>query len=242
MINYTLSWPPSYIITRKKQARHITTKITKKKGLEFVVPKRFNKKLIPRLLETNKAWIREHLQLLRQEIKTIKTASLPRKINLPAVNQLWRVKYKSATSKMNVITDSPHKIVTLIGNIKNKSECRKHLIAWLKTLAKKLLTQKLNRISALTGLQFKDVIIRDQAGHWASCSDKKRISLNYKIIFIPAILCKHILTHELCHTVQMNHSRKFWRLLSTFDRRWKAHDEAFQHLERMVPAWAHHLK
>jgi predicted metal-dependent hydrolase len=40
------------------------------------------------------------------------------------------------------------------------------------------------------------------------------LNFNYKIALLPAHLVDYIIVHELCHLGQMNHSAKFWELVS----------------------------
>jgi predicted metal-dependent hydrolase len=237
MFNNNLNWPPSYSIIKMQRARHVTIKITLRKGLEFVVPAGFNKNKIPELLKMNKHWIQQQLILISRESKEIRMSPLPTQIDLIAFRQIWKVKYKSSLSDIEVTEDTKQKILTVTGKIKDKFECKKQLICWVKLQARKKLSDKLKKLSIQTNLKFKDVVIRNQAGHWASCSSQKRISLNYKLILLPERLCKYILIHELCHARQFNHSKNFWRLVAKHDAPWKKHNEAMHHSEKLIPAW-----
>jgi hypothetical protein len=58
------------------------------------------------------------------------------------------------------------------------------------------------------------VSIKNQKTRWGSCSGKRNLSFNYKIIFMPENLRDYIIIHELCHLKEMNHSKNFWTLVS----------------------------
>ena len=51
---------------------------------------------------------------------------------------------------------------------------------------------------------------------WGSCNSSKLIKLNWKMIILPVNLQDYIIVHELCHTIQLNHSPKFWKFVEKY--------------------------
>jgi predicted metal-dependent hydrolase len=86
----------------------------------------------------------------------------------------------------------------------DKKEARKTIVARLKQLAKQY------------GFSFGKVSIRGQRTRWGSCSGKNNISLNIKLVALPAELSDYVILHELVHTKIHNHSRKFWKELDKY--------------------------
>lgn len=85
-----------------------------------------------------------------------------------------------------------------------------------KNLARKMLIDRLIKISNKTGLSFNKVSIRNQKTRWGSCSFANNISLNIKLINLPEKLIDYVIYHELVHTVEKNHSSNFWNLLNHY--------------------------
>lgn len=71
----------------------------------------------------------------------------------------------------------------------------------------------IERWNAFYGGRVQSISIRNQRSRWGSCSSSGRLTMNYRIIFLPEHLQKYIVTHELCHLFEMNHSSAFWALM-----------------------------
>ncbi len=236
MQNKHQTWPPQYTIKKHPLTRRVKLKASFKKGLELIVPMRFNVKCIPSILLENRAWIEKQLTALQLQHAENEAHALPKKINLAALNQTWNIHYIESNEKLKMIF-RPHQEIVLLGKINNTENCRKLIIAWLKNLAKIHLIEKLNQISEQIKLPYNKITIRDQETRWGSCTADKNISLNYKLLFLPMHLATHILIHELCHTVYMNHSTKFWRLVEKFDSDCHAHRRMVRKVNQFIPGW-----
>ena len=65
-------------------------------------------------------------------------------------------------------------------------------------------------LSALTGVEVKQVTVRNQRSRWGSCSANGTISLNWRLVQTPEFVRDYIIYHELMHLREMNHSARFW--------------------------------
>ncbi len=90
---------------------------------------------------------------------------------------------------------------------------RKVIVEALRRNAKIILPPKLYILSNKYGLPYKGVKINTSKGRWGSCSGDKNINLSSFLVLLPDHLIDYVLTHELCHTVHMNHGVQFWSLL-----------------------------
>ena len=57
-------------------------------------------------------------------------------------------------------------------------------------------------------------------------------------MFQPAEVVRYLFVHELAHTVHMNHSRSFWRLVERLEPGWQSLDRDLARGWRHVPHWA----
>jgi predicted metal-dependent hydrolase len=65
-------------------------------------------------------------------------------------------------------------------------------------------------LSAITGVDVKQVVVRNQRARWGSCSSNGTISLNWRLVQTPEFVRDYIIYHELMHLREMNHSERFW--------------------------------
>lgn len=94
----------------------------------------------------------------------------------------------------------------------------------VRKFAKEVLSVRVSELAGRHGLQFSRLSVRNQSSRWGSCSSKRAISLNWRLILIAPTLQDYIILHELAHLREMNHSKKFWRLLTSYDPNRERHE------------------
>lgn len=94
----------------------------------------------------------------------------------------------------------------------------------VRQFAKEALSARAAEQAARLGLDLARLTVRDQSSRWGSCSSKRAISLNWRLVLIPAELQDYVILHELAHLTEMNHSRRFWDLLERYDPERRRHE------------------
>ena len=80
--------------------------------------------------------------------------------------------------------------------------------------ARGFVLDRLEHFNQFYNFKYNRVSIRNQKSRWGSCSKKGNLNFNYKIIFLPPEQADYIIVHELCHLKELNHSKRFWDLVS----------------------------
>jgi predicted metal-dependent hydrolase len=84
---------------------------------------------------------------------------------------------------------------------------------WLKERALSYIPKKVKDFSEIYGFEYNSVRIKNLTSRWGSCSNKKNLTFNLKLMYFDTDVIDYVIVHELCHLQEMNHSKKFWNLV-----------------------------
>lgn len=97
----------------------------------------------------------------------------------------------------------------------------------LRARAEQELPPRLRELAAEHGISVSRISIRNQRTRWGACSSRGTITLNWRLILVPAFVRDYVMIHELMHRRELNHSRRFWKHVAAACPRY---DEANQWL------------
>ena len=84
----------------------------------------------------------------------------------------------------------------------------------LRARAKRELPARLLELAAEQRLIVTRVSVRNQRWRWGSCSPDGHICLNWRLVHMPDAVRDYVMIHELMHLKRLDHSPKFWKLVS----------------------------
>ncbi len=130
----------------------------------------------------------------------------PRKISKRKVKRFIIQKEKWILEKINYFKKlKPHQVKSAQASHKNYLK--------YKTEAFNLINERLKVFNKIYNFQYNRVVVKNQRTIWGSCSEKKNLNFNYKLLFLSKIHRDYIIVHELCHLKELNHSKNFWKLV-----------------------------
>lgn len=80
--------------------------------------------------------------------------------------------------------------------------------------AQEKLPQRVRHWERQTGLQSRDVRIRPFQSRWASCDTNNVLEFHPRVMELATTVQDYVIVHELCHTVEKNHTKAFWSLVA----------------------------
>jgi predicted metal-dependent hydrolase len=230
-----------YTLRISHRARVVRLCVSPHKGLEIVVPRGFNRKHLPEVLDRKSAWIERALERVRPQREELLAATewqLPDRIHFRAADVEWAVEARTMPGKRLSVHFHRPGLLQMHGPIEDEALCRNVLGRFLVVQAERHLPALLNEISRETGLSYRRVSIRRQRSRWGSCSAQAAISLNAALLFLPYRMTRYVLVHELCHTVHLNHSQRFWALVERHFPDFRTAERELRNAREFVPRWA----
>jgi predicted metal-dependent hydrolase len=193
IVDYTLKYSP--------RARYMRLQVHIEKGLEVIVPRGLEKKEAENFILRKEVWILKHLNVKKDRVVT---KYLGNDIKIIQIFDLFITRHKISFKEGTLHITSPES---------SGDEIKIIFDAWLKHLGKKYLPARTGQLARKYGFNFNKVIIKGQKTRWGSCSIRKNLSFNYKLMKYRTEVIDYVIIHELCHLREMNHSKKFWALV-----------------------------
>ncbi|MCL5734486.1 MAG: M48 family metallopeptidase [Actinobacteria bacterium] len=210
-------------------------------GLVVVVPRGFDWGRIPAVLEEKSSWIaRTWSEMERGRLLTEPAESqvLPETVSLRFTGEEWRVEYcRGAGESASVQARESRGFVLRVTGDADDGACRQALVRWLLRKGREVLVPATQELARIHGFHMSRVSVRLQKSRWGSCSRTGTLSLNVKLLFLPPELVEYVLLHELCHTVEMSHSDRFWSLVESIDSGYRRKRRLLRRAEDQVPGW-----
>ncbi len=129
------------------------------------------------------------------------------------------------------IEKAPQRIIMHAPEGASKESRGKALTEWYRREMKRVLPKIVKQCEERMGVEASACNIKYMKTRWGSCNIKeKRILLNLQLVHKPVACLEYVVTHELVHLLEKNHSNRFRALVEKYCPNWK---EAKQLLSEM---------
>ena len=199
-------------IRRRKNTRHLRLTIGHKNQIVASVPWHTSEFYVDKFLKKQKFWLDAQLS------KAPPTYTLTEWLNLypqiTASGDVFIVRIEMTELCRSSYTFD-HGGNVLVLHLSDADEAS--LVKLMRRFAKDTLTCRVAYHAERLGLSYRAISIRNQSSLWGSCSARRCISLNWRLILLRPELQDYIILHELAHLAEMNHGKGFWTLLDQYD-------------------------
>jgi predicted metal-dependent hydrolase len=211
-------------ITKRQNAVNVRLSIDEGGNVRVSIPHSYSFKAALLFVEEKKAWIIKRLSNKQQQKQQyqigdqIKTREYIINITTQHKSEIIATK---AGNTLNIKIGTPH----IAEHDKVQQFIRKVLTEVYRIEAKSYLPLRVQQLASKYGFHFENVFVKNLKSKWGSCSSKKNINLNVHVMTLPDHLIDYIILHELAHTVELNHSERFWNILDKIYGNSKAIDK-----------------
>ena len=182
-------------VRRSANIKYLRIRMAPGRGVWVSVPFGVSRKQVEKFLEENREWILKNRKETKLHVLRIVETEEPKpSYRLEQEKITLFIPKKVDFSKVEkIVQQFLLEIYTM--------ECRRYLPQRIRNYAEKF------------GFRYGRVTFRNNISNWGSCSFDNNISLNIKLMKLPDEIIDYVILHELCHTVEKNHSAAFWKLV-----------------------------
>jgi hypothetical protein len=191
------------IYRRHARARNYVLRLLANKTVVVTVPRAGTKSFARDFVASRKSWLEKQWRILE-------TRKIPPQLLRPGMEILFRgepvvlrVQRTGLDWQLQFGAESAP-LAALDGNLRPALERR------MQNLARTELVIRALELAGAHQIEVKRVAVRNQKTRWGSCSHNGTISLNWRLIQLPAAVRDYIIVHELMHLRELNHSPRFW--------------------------------
>lgn len=217
-----------------RRARRMSLRVFPGGRVEVVVPQGAGMSAVERFVATHRDWAERRAR----ELLALSPGSAdrrPDRIELRLLERQWNVEYVHGRRVRAVEAgDATLRVHAPEATDRHASRA---LVPWLMQVARHELAQRLRPLAVELGIDYARIGVRRQRTRWGSCSAKGTISLNVCLLFQRPEVVRYLMIHELCHRRHMNHSKRYWALVASYEPDWKPLDVELLQGWRHVPAW-----
>lgn len=224
----------SISIVHSPRARHLRISISPDKQVSLIIPHRSSEREGIKFLNSRVDWIEKTIARIKPrkrgkweykflESKTIFFFGLPHRLqfnnnhtypnihtNKNIINNFRPVSRQggSLTADHRLIV-TPQKKKVFENFLSNK--LREHIYSFAYKFCHE------------NGFAFRELKIKNIVSRWGSCSRQGNLNFSTRLVHYDREVINYVVIHELCHTKEMNHSRKFWALVAKYCPEYKSY-------------------
>jgi len=195
-------------LRRHRQARRYTLRIdAATREVVLTIPPRGSLKEARDFAQKHGGWIAARLKRLPE------AAPFAHGLEVPLRGVPHRIVHRRG-ARGTVWTETDDRGVRLLCVAGEPPHLDRRIADFLKREARRALEAASTRHAAALGVKIKRVSIRDQSSRWGSCSSNGVLSFSWRLILAPPFVLDYLAAHEVAHLLELNHSPRFWRLVT----------------------------
>lgn len=170
------------------------------------------------VVESKRQWIMQKLEEYQSSPRKAKDYADGERFQILGESYFLNIYYKDINNAvLNVENGKIAVILPLKYSESDNTEQIKKLIDKMYyMIAEKEVENAMEKTRKMTGLAPEEYRIKKTKSVWGSCSSNKKITINQNLMMYSRKALEYVVLHEICHLKYMNHSKKFWEMVSKY--------------------------
>lgn len=199
----------AYLLKRTRQRRSIMLTVDEN-GLTVSAPWRSSDRRIAGVIRDAEGWVLKKLDVWSA---------------YPARSQTWQhgdtIKYLGRDLAFELATGANaaslegERLLISLADPHNEEAVKAAIVKWYRVRALPYFVDRVNEFAPVLGVAMPRLLLSNARTRWGSCNARREVRLNWRLMQATAPAIDYVVVHELAHLVEMNHSRKFWKLVAT---------------------------
>ncbi|MGA2554058.1 MAG: SprT family zinc-dependent metalloprotease [Smithella sp.] len=157
------------------------------------------------LIEKKKMWLKQKLSHVKKLNETHK-----KKKYLDGEGFLYLGKWQRLNIIKNQNVPLRHAGDLLLINESDLPNAKKLIDDWYKERCDEIIRGRVNWFVKCYGFNYSKIKITEAQKRWGSCGQSNTLNFSWHLVTAPMEVIDYVVAHELCHTVEKDHSEKFW--------------------------------
>jgi predicted metal-dependent hydrolase len=197
-------------------------------GLTVSAPWRSSERRIVGVIRDAEAWVLKKLDVWSA---------------FPSRSQTWmqgdKVRYLGRDLSLDLAQDEIAALATLqdgdrlqisLADPSQTDAVKAAVVKWYRRHAQSNFAARVGELAPRLDLPAPRLFLSSARTRWGSCNVKREVRLNWRLIQAGQPTIDYVVVHELAHLIEMNHSRRFWKLVASVAPHYR---EACDELNRM---------
>ncbi len=215
----------AYLLRRSVRRRRIVLTVDEH-GLAVDAPWRASQAGIDRFLRNSTTWVKKKLEeWSRFKPRSQRWAAGE---SIRYIGRLLTLEVAAAPAAATVVLQDNDRLLACLPAPGDESAVRSAVVAWYRHRARTNFDERLAHYGRRLDVSAPRWLLSSARTRWGSCNGRGEVRLNWRLIQAPQAAIDYVVVHELAHLKEMNHSRRFWRLV---EKAFPGHEQARQHLE-----------
>lgn len=199
----------NYIVKRSSRRRNLTITVERDRSVVVHAPLDTPERKIAELIESKRQWIYEKVNH-PQKYHNLPHPPGKELVNGESLFYLGR-QYRIELVKQNLNeVEFNRRFFIPAGPPSQRSAT---LRKWYIGKAEEKIIPRVKQRARELGVNVAEIKIVGNRYRWGSCTPKNNINLNWRLIKAPMFVIDYVITHELAHLIEANHTPRFWNII-----------------------------